>query len=126
MLKVIGIVIIGLSLIVIIKSLRPEYSYLVRLAAVSIVFLSAIVAFDSVSSYIQSLSDFNNVDALYVKTALKITAVCIVCKIVSDICKDCGESALASQTELFGRATVLIISFPIIKNLFDFATGILK
>ena len=126
MLKVIGIAIIGLSLIVIIKSIRPEFSYLIRLVAAFTLFLAATTAFDKVSSYIQSISVFSTVDSLYVKTALKITGVCIVCQITSDICRDCGESALASQTELFGRATVLFVSFPIIKNLFEFAIDILK
>ena len=126
MLKVTGIAIIGLGLIVIIKTFRPEQTYLVRLATVSLLFSAAITAFNEVSSYIQSISVFNSVDSLYVKTALKITAVGIVSHLTADICKDCGEGALASQTELFGRATVLFISFPIIKNLFEFAIGILK
>ena len=126
MLKVIGTVVIVLCLIVILKPFSSEYAYLVRLAAVCAVFTGAIIAFDKIIIYVQSISNVSDVSSAYIKTALKITAVCIMCQLAADICRDCGENALASQTELFGRAAVLFISLPVIQTIYEFAIGLIK
>ncbi len=45
---------------------------------------------------------------------------------VSDICKDCGESALSTLTETVGRIAVIILVFPIAEKLLELSVGMLR
>ena len=42
-------------------------------------------------------------------------------KEISDICRDSGETALASKVELAGKLSIVIISLPLVKQLLEFA-----
>jgi hypothetical protein len=42
------------------------------------------------------------------------------------MCSDAGESSLASQIGFFGRAEILLLSLPLLKNVVDMASQIIK
>jgi stage III sporulation protein AD len=43
----------------------------------------------------------------------------------AEICRDCGENTLASRVELAGKAGIVLISLPIIQQLFEIAEDML-
>lgn len=49
----------------------------------------------------------------YLLTVFKCLGICFVTQLGCDICRDCGENALASQLELAGRVAVLISALPL-------------
>lgn len=53
----------------------------------------------------------------YVSLVFKATAICLITQITSDLCKDSGETAIASAAELWGRGAVTFVSLPLIKAL---------
>lgn len=62
----------------------------------------------------------------YVKICLKILGISLATQTVSDICKDCGESALSTLTETVGRIAVIILVFPIAEKLLELSVGMLR
>ncbi|WP_418755551.1 stage III sporulation AC/AD family protein [Eubacterium ventriosum] len=40
-----------------------------------------------------------------------------ISEIASDIAKDCGYQAVANQVQIFGKLSVLVISFPVFTEL---------
>ena len=53
----------------------------------------------------------------YISLVFKATAVCLITQITSDLCRDSGETAIASASELWGRGAVTFLSLPLIKAL---------
>lgn len=53
----------------------------------------------------------------YISLVFKATAICLITQITSDLCKDSGETAIASAAELWGRGAVTFVSLPLIKAL---------
>ena len=49
----------------------------------------------------------------YLTVIFKCLGICFVTQLGCDVCRDCGENALASQLELAGRAAVLIAAVPL-------------
>jgi len=57
---------------------------------------------------------------------LKALAGTVGCAICADFCRDCGEASLASKVEFAGRVYVLLLSFPIVKQLLLLTKGLLS
>ena len=57
---------------------------------------------------------------------LKATGVAILCRLASDVCRDAGESALASAVEVCGSVTVLCIALPLIKAVMQMINSLIR
>ena len=85
MIKLILIILIGVLSIVIIKQLRPEYSFLLRIAVLLTVLFSAVAAFSVLSDKIgESIGDAEtNTEGL--KLMVKTAGVSVVTEIASAV-----------------------------------------
>lgn len=116
----------GLTSIVIFKQIKPEYAFLLRLALtvpVTVLLISLIQnVFNSFSAY----DSFTGGYFEYLKIAVKVLGVCYLSQTGSDICRDCGEAALATQVELVGRIAALTVSLPVLKELLEFSVSLIS
>jgi stage III sporulation protein AD len=62
----------------------------------------------------------------YIPTLIKALGIAFVVQITADVCIDAQESALAERITLFGKAEILIVSLPLIKNLFKLCENIIS
>lgn len=114
MIKLILIILTGVLSIVIIKQLRPEYSFLLRIAVLLAVLFSAVAAFSVLSDKIgESIGDAEiNTEGL--KLMVKTAGVSVVTEIASAVCRDSSETALAKTAELIGKITIAGMILPVI------------
>ena len=49
----------------------------------------------------------------YLTLLFKVVGITWISELVSGICKDSGYSAVASQIELLGKLTMLVVSLPV-------------
>ena len=113
MIKLILIILTGVLSIVIIKQLRPEYSFLLRIAVLLTVLFSAVAAFSVLSDKIgESIGDAEiNTEGLKL---IKTAGVSVVTEIASAVCRDASETALAKTAELIGKITIAGMILPVI------------
>ena len=57
---------------------------------------------------------------------LKALGIALLCKLCSDICRDCGESTLASGVEGVGRAAIFSLCLPVIAEIIEYASRTLS
>lgn len=76
-------------------------------------------------SYIDEISKNTTVNK-YIPILIKALGIGLIVQITSDVCKDAGENALGERICLFGKAEILVISLPLIKNLFALCEDLLK
>ena len=126
MLKPFATALLGVLVIVLIKTVRPDIALSVRLCAVAVIFLFAVSGIDVLKEYLDTFFSFSDIDISYLKLAFKVTGVCVLTQTVADTCRDCAESALASQVELAGRFIILSMSLPVIKSLLEISIGLIK
>ena len=65
----------------------------------------------------------NGVDVAYFKVALKALGIGYVTGFAADICRDAGQTSLASITETVGRCGIFLLSLPLVLNVVDLALG---
>lgn len=126
MIKITGIILSALILSILLKKKNSEFSFLIVLAAVVIIFSMTANDLVSVISRILELTDKVGIVKPYVSLMLKILGVTLLSQFVSDLCLDIGENALAFQTQTASKIFILILSLPIFEALIKIVTGLLK
>lgn len=121
----------GISLAVIFCSLVLKQNNSVYSVAISIiggVLILAIVS-DKISSVLSSIIDLSssiNGAYSYIKLMIKVLGVILVSQLLSDICRDNGESALSSMVEISARMITISMVIPLFENVISIVTGLLK
>ncbi len=83
---------------------------------------------DSISeiiTLIQDISSKTSINSSFLKILIKITGIAILTEFAVSICKDSGESAIASKVDIGGKVIIITMSIPIIKSLLETVLKIL-
>lgn len=117
-----GICIIATVLCKIMDKYQKEYAlFLSLIISVGIILLG----FSWVSplfSEIQNMFQMAGADSEYFKILLKSLGICYITQFACDICRDSGENAIATQLELAGKISLLILAMPLFKVLIGIIT----
>ncbi len=103
-----------------------EQAVLLVIAVCTIIFLNIADAMPSILGKMELLMAYSGLEREYVTVIFKALGICWQTQFGSDICRDCGESAIASAAEVFGKIQLVILSLPLFENLIDIVTGILE
>ena len=94
-----------------------EQSLFISLAACVVVTGGLFAILAPVLGDIRGLFLDSGLPESYISLVFKATAICLITQITSDLCKDSGETAIASAAEMWGRGAVTFVSLPLIKAL---------
>lgn len=125
LLAVCGFGIAAALAIAIIRRLRPELAEIASATAGVLIFIYVAEAVAPFISLVKEIAKEQGVES-YFALMIKSLAISFCCKLSSEVCRDCGESALGAHIELAGKAGIVLISLPIIKQLFEIAKDMLK
>lgn len=117
-----GIGIISAGLYIILKQYRPEFAFAVTLISGIILLLFSVSSFKEIIENINELISISGTEKEKYKVLLKCLGICIITKIASETCKDCGENSVASKIDLAGKTFILASAMP----LFGEIIGIIK
>ena len=78
-----------------------------------------------VINLIQSISNKASINSGFLELLLKITGIAFLAEFAVSVCKDSGESAIASKIELGSKIIIISLSIPIISNLLEIILKIL-
>ncbi len=120
--EIIQIVAIGLLssiLALMLKKQSPESSMYISIAAGVIIFFMIISKVSVVVELLKDIGSKINLDTIYIGTILKIIGIAYISEFGVQICKDAGESAIASKIEFSGKVLIMVISAPILMALMD-------
>lgn len=124
-LKIMGFAITGLVAVVLLKRVKEEYALFVSLLTGLALTLTAISLLEPVLEYIGVFADMPQTKS-YASIIFKSAGIAIITTVASDLCKDCGESALGNKLELCGKALIVSMALPLIKTVFDSCLSLLE
>lgn len=117
--RIIGIGLISLVLIITIKQYKPEFSIYISLLA-GVIILS--ICFGKISEIIRLLNNLasrTSINNKFILLLIKITGIAILTEFATSICKDSGETAIASKIDIGGKIIIVSVSIPIISSLLE-------
>lgn len=123
--KIIGIAFIAVIIIVILKQYRPEFAIYASIIAGILILTIASDTLSGIIDMINSISSKTNINSDFLMILIKITGIAILTEFAVSICKDAGESAIASKVDVGGKILIISLSIPIINALIETVVKIL-
>lgn len=123
--KIIGIGLVAVVVIIIFRQNKPEFVIYIELIA-GVIILS--LCFDKITNVINFISGISSKIELsnkFVGVMLKITGIAILAEFATSICKDAGESAIASKIEIGSKIIIITTAIPIISSLLEIVLKVL-
>jgi len=117
--QVIGLAIVATVIIAVIKAQRPEIAIQISIAAGIIVFTMILGKISAVIELLNSYAERININTVYISTLLKIVGIAYIAEFGAEVCKDAGESAIASKVELAGKVVIIVLAVPILTSLMN-------
>lgn len=117
--KIIGIGLVALILIIILKQYKPEFVIYVSLLAGALILVMTFSKVSGIIELINSLSSKVSVHQEFITLLIKITGIAILTEFAVSICKDTGETAIASKIDMGGKVIMVSMSVPIIAGLLE-------
>ena len=118
--KSIGLVIISLFLLIILRQAKGEMNIPVKLVVAVVIFGTLV---GGVGDALGELFDALEIGGVkeYAMVMLKALSVGIITGLCSSMCADAGEETLSYACILLGKAQMLLISLPLIKEIISTA-----
>lgn len=123
--KIVAIGIIATILAVILREQKPEIALQVSIVTGLIIFVFVITKLNSVLTVLKYFASKTNIDLLYFTTILKVIAIAYIAEFGAQVCKDAGESSIASKIEFGGKVLIMIMAIPILAALMDIITKLM-
>ena len=108
-----------------VKNLKAEYGQLLLLSVGLFLFFYAAQYLKSITEVFQILSAQSSIQKTYIVILMKMIGIAYVCEFASNLCKDAGCQTIATQVEMIGKLSILLISTPIITALAEMMTELI-
>lgn len=108
-------VVLALSL----KSRNPEISSIVSLAVCLVIVGLCIERIRTILAGMNRIINYIHVDKVYLGILIKLLGIAYICEFAAGISKDAGYQAVASQIELVGKLTMLMVSMPVLMQVLN-------
>ena len=111
-----GLILLALVLSLVLKRDAPVIAFLLTLTAGVLILLYAFGMADSAAQRIYVLLAQGGItDSLYLPV-LRAVGIAVVVRIMSALCKDAGQSALAAKIEIVGAVLALSACLPLLEQ----------
>lgn len=123
--KIIIGVVIGVLLAMKLKSLNsPLWVYLSLALSVFVLFY-ILNRLGFVLDFLDDVMGDIGLESGYFEILIKIVGISYLCEFTSNICKESGFVAVASQIEIGGKLTMMVLSMPILMAIVETITSVL-
>ena len=123
--KIIGIGLISLIIIIIVRQYKPEFTLYISLLAGALILLFIMGKIEEIIDLLTTLSNKTAINNEFLELLIKITGIAFLTEFAVSICKDTGESAIASKIDMGGKVIIVSMSIPIISSLLETVVEIL-
>ena len=121
--KIIGIGFLTLVISILLKDVKKEFSLYAVIVGTSIILL---LSFDTLKNIVEFLENLTrNLKGDFIEVLLKMTGIAILTEYAVSLCKDTGETAIASKLDFGGKIVLIALSIPVISSTLEGLTKLL-
>ncbi len=111
--RIAAIGICGVIISSMVKGYKPEFAIYVVITTVLVIFIMIIYKLTSVFEFLGEIYNQISYGKNFFPIILKVLAVAYIADFTAQICKDSGESAIASKVELAGKVMIFYLAVPV-------------
>ena len=106
--------VVGILLAVQLKQEKSEVAVYLSIGISLLIFFGILDSLEVLVATVREISTYIQIDSSYIMTLIKMLGITYIAEFSSGLCKDAGYSAIATQIEMFGKLTILVLSLPIL------------
>ena len=106
--------VVGILLAVQLKQEKSEVAVYLSIGISLLIFFGILDSIEVLVVTVTDISHFIQIDSSYIVTLIKMLGITYIAEFSAGLCKDAGYSAIATQIEMFGKLTILVLSLPIL------------
>ena len=122
--KIVGIGFLTLIITMVLKECKKEYAIYSSLIGGAIILFVSMDTLKTIIDFIEDLS-IQGYNYEFMKLLLKVTGIAILTEYAVSLCKDSGESAIATKIDLGGKIILISLSIPVISSTLETLTQLL-
>lgn len=123
--KIAVFALLAASVIVLVRTYRPEMAMQIGIISGLMLLIYIVLQTSGILESISSISARYGIDTGYIGLLIKIIGIAYIAQFAGEICKDAGESSLASKVELGGRVLILAAALPAALSLLDMVASLI-
>lgn len=124
-LQIVGLGIVATVLITVLRNQKPEMAVQISIVTGVAIFLLLASKLSAVLELLGGYADRVGINAVYFTTVLKIVGIAYIAEFGAEVCRDAGESSIASKIELGAKVMIVLLAVPIVTSLLDLITNIM-
>lgn len=113
--------IVAAIVVIFLRQYKPEYAIIVAVASGVVILLVLVVNVAGSVQKFFGLFSGNAQISYYFKIALKALGIAYLTGFIADMCRDFGQTSLASKAELAGKFAIFFLAVPLLEALLDMA-----
>lgn len=118
-------VVIGVLLAIKLKSLNSSLWVYLSLALSVFVLFYILNRLEFILEFLNDILEDIGLESGYFEILIKIVGISYLCEFTSNICRESGFVGVASQIEIGGKLTMMVMSMPILVAIVETITSIL-
>lgn len=118
--KIVGIGFLTLIVILVLKEFKKEYAIYASILGGIILLTISFGTISEIVGFLNRISEktsYNN--SGFITLLLKITGIAVLVEYGTSICRDSGETAIASKIDFAGKIIIISMSIPVISLALD-------
>lgn len=123
--QIVAFALVSTFIIILLKQYKKEYALLASIVACGIIIFFGISKLEVVINLLNELINKTGINKEFFKILIKITGIAYLIDFGSNICKDVGESAIASKVDFAGKIIIITMSLPILTTLLETVTEVI-
>jgi stage III sporulation protein AD len=114
--KAVVIALCGALMTLLIKRTNPEISLLLSMAVSAVITVMALRVYEETKDVLELAKMNMTFSKSYTEPVFKCVGIGITARIGSDLCKDAGQTAVASAVEICGAVCAIFAALPLLKT----------
>ena len=124
--KIAGIVVTELLVYSLLRQYKPELAVFSGLGAAAVLIFVVGDELRDALGFFDSLFSAGGASSLYISVLIKVLGITLITQVLSDMCRDSGDSAAATKLEFAGKIIITAVSIPVIKGFVSYVAGLVK
>ncbi len=118
-LRLAAVCVISAVLAVFIKKTSPEMGLMVTLSVCTVVMVALLVPIREIVQLLNQMMSWTGMSEDVFAPLLKTLGIALICRVGGDLCRDAGQSAMASLVEMGGAFGVVLVSMPLLRAVWE-------
>ena len=125
MFKITAIAVCGAFFALLLKEYKPSYAICVGILCAIFLFFEALQYINYIFVSVSAIATGLSVNPSHLKTIIKITGISCLSRFGTEICRDAGQNAIATNLELVGKIVIVVLSLPVFISVINLILGLL-